>query len=281
MLALVRSSISSARLIATAARCATARAISASSSPNARWQGRAAHSSPTRWPPGRQRRHQQVGDRRVRPQRCAAGSSAAAVEPGEHHLGRGQAPAAPERVRERCQQRGRRRRPRAGTAGRRRRPAAAVPSTAAGRARRRRRRPRPAGRAPTGRSARRPGDARGRTAARSRSRPRRARRCASAGSACPRRTRAARVWSTITPIVSPGPRQDRNGRHRLERSSSSSGTYFIRGSCIACSRMNWGGGGARPSRSGPPGRRTDLADRLGEHGRGGTDRQLRRPPAGR
>ena len=51
MFAFVRLSISSARLIATAARCAIARAISVSSPLNVRPGGDPAHSRPTRSPP--------------------------------------------------------------------------------------------------------------------------------------------------------------------------------------------------------------------------------------
>ena len=48
------------------------------------------------------------------------------------------------------------------------------------------------------------------------------------------------VCSTITPIVSPA--RDRIGTAAIDwnRSSSSNGTYFIRGSAIAWSRMNSG-----------------------------------------
>ena len=50
----------------------------------------------------------------------------------------------------------------------------------------------------------------------------------------------ARVCSTITPMVSPA--RDRMGTAAIDwkDSSSSSGTYFMRGSCIARSRMNSG-----------------------------------------
>ena len=51
MFALVSPSISSARLIAIAARCAIARAISVSSPVNGRRGGAPAHSSPSRSPP--------------------------------------------------------------------------------------------------------------------------------------------------------------------------------------------------------------------------------------
>ena len=51
MFALVSPSISSARLIAIAARCAIARAISVSSSVNGRRGGAPAHSNPSRSPP--------------------------------------------------------------------------------------------------------------------------------------------------------------------------------------------------------------------------------------
>ena len=71
MLALVSPSISSARLIATAARWAIARAISASSSLNARAAGEAGAQHPDPLAAGGQRRDQQVGDLR-------AGHSAAA-----------------------------------------------------------------------------------------------------------------------------------------------------------------------------------------------------------
>ena len=87
-------------------------------------------------------------------------------------------------------------------------------------------------------------------------------------------SRGASVCSTITPIVSLA--RERMGTATIDwkRSSSRSGTYFIRGSAIAFSRMN----------SGVPWRAThpveplvephlDLSDRCGVHRRGGADRQ--------
>ena len=180
MFALVSPSISSARLIAIAARCAIARAISVSSPVNGRRGGAPAHSSPSRSPPDDQRRHQQVGDVELGPQRprrrprrrsrrSAASSSAvadsasgSAVASGEDDSSCSAVAVAVEPVQ--LADLGPEQPPHPA-----RRPRA--------RSRRRRRPSRPPGRAPTGSSARRPGGAAGRTAGRSRSRPRPARRC--------------------------------------------------------------------------------------------------------
>ena len=53
-------------------------------------------------------------------------------------------------------------------------------------------------------------------------------------------SRGASVWSTITPIVSLARETIGTATIDWKRSSSRSGTYFIRGSAIALSRMNSG-----------------------------------------
>ena len=91
VLALVSPSISSARLIATAARWAMARAISASSSANARAPRRGDAQHADALAARRQRRDQHVGQRLRRPQRAPAAAPAGpgpVLEARQHHLGR-------------------------------------------------------------------------------------------------------------------------------------------------------------------------------------------------
>ena len=99
--------------------------------------------------------------------------------------------------------------------------------------------------------------------------------CTSSFSVSSVNSRGASVCSTITPSVSL--ERDRIGTATIDwkRSSCSSGMYFMRGSFIARSRMN---SGVR-LRATHPVRPSSIAsctlpDRVGEHLRGGADRQL-------
>ena len=242
MLALVRPSISSARLIAMAVRCAIARAISVSSSPNEPPRERPAHSSPTRSPPAdmgvTSRSAMSSPGHSVR----ARGRGAAALERRQQQPASTGSPAARRCSGKRRATAERSRRDRGGRAGRPRRRAGAAsraspPAELRGVASLRR----PPGPGPRARSANRLGGAAVvELGVLDRARDERGDVDEQLDRVLGELVRGLRCGARSRRSCRPA--RDRIGTATIDwkRSSSSSGTNFIRGSSIALSRMNSG-----------------------------------------